>query len=86
MKNLKACGLLDIIFHELDVTYQTSIACLAAFIKTKFNKLDILVRLKAYAYLFANSHLYIKDLYNFIFIFKEYISLIFNHDFVSSAM
>ncbi|GMQ05337.1 hypothetical protein CsSME_00050405 [Camellia sinensis var. sinensis] len=47
MENLKTCGLSDIIFHQLDVTDQTSIASLADFIKTKLNKLDILVRLKS---------------------------------------
>ncbi|KAG5563150.1 hypothetical protein RHGRI_005789 [Rhododendron griersonianum] len=43
VRNLKASGLSDILFHQLDVTNQTSIASLAEFIKTKFKKLDILV-------------------------------------------
>ncbi|KAI7988088.1 Short-chain dehydrogenase/reductase 2b [Camellia lanceoleosa] len=43
VENLKTCGRSDIIFHQLDVTDQTSIASLADFIKTKFNKLDIFV-------------------------------------------
>jgi len=43
VQNLKACGLPNILFHQLDVTNQTSIASLAEFIKTKFKKLDILV-------------------------------------------
>ncbi|KAH7839857.1 hypothetical protein Vadar_009745 [Vaccinium darrowii] len=43
LQNLKACGLPNILFHQLDVTNQTSIASLAEFIKTKFKKLDILV-------------------------------------------
>ncbi|KAF7151786.1 hypothetical protein RHSIM_Rhsim02G0223200 [Rhododendron simsii] len=43
VQNLKACGLSDILFHQLDVTSQTSIASLADFIKTKFKKLDILI-------------------------------------------
>ncbi|THG16720.1 hypothetical protein TEA_021789 [Camellia sinensis var. sinensis] len=42
IENLKACGLSDTIFHQLDVTYQTSIASLAVFIKTKIKKLDIM--------------------------------------------
>ncbi|CAL5442427.1 unnamed protein product [Camellia sinensis] len=42
VENLKTCGLSNIIFHQLGVTDQTSIASLADFIKTKFNKLDIL--------------------------------------------
>ncbi|XP_058202526.1 (+)-neomenthol dehydrogenase-like isoform X3 [Rhododendron vialii] len=43
VQNLKACGQSDILFHQLNVTSQTSIASLAEFIKTKFKKLDILV-------------------------------------------
>ncbi|XP_058202523.1 (+)-neomenthol dehydrogenase-like [Rhododendron vialii] len=43
VQNLKARGQSDILFHQLDVTNQTSIASLAEFIKTKFKKLDILV-------------------------------------------
>ncbi|KAH7840834.1 hypothetical protein Vadar_022299 [Vaccinium darrowii] len=43
VQNLKLCGLSDILFHQLDVTNQISIASLAEFIKTKFKKLDILV-------------------------------------------
>ncbi|KAG5563157.1 hypothetical protein RHGRI_005795 [Rhododendron griersonianum] len=43
VQNLKASGLSDILFHQLDVTNQASVASLAEFIKTKFNKLDILV-------------------------------------------
>lgn len=43
VQNLKASGLPNILFHQLDVTNQTSIASLAEFIKTKFKKLDILV-------------------------------------------
>ena len=33
-------------FHQLDVTHPATIASLADFIKTKFGKLDILVRFK----------------------------------------
>ncbi|GMQ07136.1 hypothetical protein CsSME_00051466 [Camellia sinensis var. sinensis] len=47
VKNLKACGLSDILFHQLDVTDQASIASMADFIKNKFGKLDILVRFNA---------------------------------------
>ncbi|KAF5957026.1 hypothetical protein HYC85_004251 [Camellia sinensis] len=43
VENLKACGLSDIIFHQLDVTDSASIASLADYIKNKFEKLDILV-------------------------------------------
>ncbi|KAG5563164.1 hypothetical protein RHGRI_005800 [Rhododendron griersonianum] len=43
VQNLKTRGQSDILFHQLDVTNQTSIASLAEFIKTKFKKLDILV-------------------------------------------
>lgn len=55
VQNLKARGQSDILFHQLDVTNETSIASLAKFIKTKFKKLDILVVLKLeffYFYLF----------------------------------
>ncbi|KAL7188860.1 hypothetical protein ACSBR1_038672 [Camellia fascicularis] len=43
VKNLKACGLSHILFHQLEVTDQTSIASMADFIKNEFGKLDILV-------------------------------------------
>ncbi|KAI7990010.1 Short-chain dehydrogenase/reductase 2b [Camellia lanceoleosa] len=43
VENLKACELSDILFHQLEVTDQTSIASMADFIKNKFGKLDILV-------------------------------------------
>ncbi|KAH7840690.1 hypothetical protein Vadar_020325 [Vaccinium darrowii] len=43
VQNLKACGQSNILFHQLDVTNQISIASLAEFIKTKFKKLDILI-------------------------------------------
>lgn len=47
VQNLRTSGLSDILFHQLDVTNQASIASLAEFIKTEFKKLDILVILKA---------------------------------------
>lgn len=40
---LHSCGLLDVVFHQLDVTNPESIASLANFIDTRFGKLDILV-------------------------------------------
>uniref|UniRef100_A0A0D9VIT0 UBX domain-containing protein n=1 Tax=Leersia perrieri TaxID=77586 RepID=A0A0D9VIT0_9ORYZ len=40
---LRQLGLSDVLFHELDVTEPSSVACLADFIKHKFGKLDILV-------------------------------------------
>ncbi|KAF5937115.1 hypothetical protein HYC85_024621, partial [Camellia sinensis] len=43
VENLKACGLSGILFHQLEVTDQASIASMADFIKNKFGKLDILV-------------------------------------------
>lgn len=43
VQSLKASGLSNIHFHQLDVTNQNSIASLAEFIKSKFKKLDILV-------------------------------------------
>ncbi|PSS04154.1 Salutaridine reductase [Actinidia chinensis var. chinensis] len=43
LQKLKVSGLSDVSFHQLDVTDQTSVACLADFIETKFKKLDILV-------------------------------------------
>ncbi|KAL7188852.1 hypothetical protein ACSBR1_038665 [Camellia fascicularis] len=43
VENLKACGLSGILFHQLEVTDQASIASMADFIKNKFRKLDILV-------------------------------------------
>ncbi|KAL7167484.1 hypothetical protein ACSBR2_038028 [Camellia fascicularis] len=43
VENLKACGISHILFHQLEVTDQASIASMADFIKNKFGKLDILV-------------------------------------------
>lgn len=43
VKNLKADGLSDVVFHQLDETDPTSIASSAKFIETHFKKLDILV-------------------------------------------
>ncbi|KAI7989685.1 Short-chain dehydrogenase/reductase 2b [Camellia lanceoleosa] len=43
IENLKACGLSDVLFHQLEVTNQASITSMADFIKNKFGKLDILV-------------------------------------------
>ena len=45
-QKLRDSGLSDhVLFHQLDVADTASIACLADFIKTKYGKLDILVRL-----------------------------------------
>lgn len=45
VEKLKECGLSEhVVFHQLDVTHPASIASLADFVKTKFGKLDILVR------------------------------------------
>ena len=44
VEELIACGLSDVLFHQLDVKDPSSIASLAKFIETNFNKLDILVR------------------------------------------
>lgn len=41
--NLKASGLSNVVFHQLDVTNPASIASLADHIKTRFGKLDVLV-------------------------------------------
>ncbi|KAK9145096.1 hypothetical protein Sjap_004999 [Stephania japonica] len=43
VESLKACGLSDVVFHQLDVADPLSVASLADFIKTCFGKLDILV-------------------------------------------
>jgi (+)-neomenthol dehydrogenase len=42
-ERLKALGLPDVLFHQLDITDAPSIARLADFLKTRFGKLDILV-------------------------------------------
>ena len=44
VQKLKALGLSDVVFHQLDVKDHTSMASLAKFIETNFGKLDILVR------------------------------------------
>ena len=43
VNNLKAAGLFDVVFHQLEVTDPASIASLEKFIETHFGKLDILV-------------------------------------------
>lgn len=43
VEKLRAVGLADIIFHQLDITDPSSIATLVDFLKTRFGKLDILV-------------------------------------------
>ena len=46
-EKLKESGLSEyVVFHQLDVADPVSIASLADFIKTKYRKLDILVRFK----------------------------------------
>ncbi|XP_042752684.1 salutaridine reductase [Lactuca sativa] len=40
---LHSCGLSDVVFHQLDVTFPASIASLANFVDTRFGKLNILV-------------------------------------------
>lgn len=42
VEKLKALGLSDIIFHQLEVTDASSIDRLAAFLESRFRKLDIL--------------------------------------------
>ncbi len=49
VENLKASGLSDVVFHQLDVKEQASVATCAKFIETHFGKLDILVSNKATA-------------------------------------
>ncbi|KAD3068924.1 hypothetical protein E3N88_36804 [Mikania micrantha] len=41
---VKALGLSNVIFHQLDTTDPSSIACLAAFVQTQFGKLDMLLQ------------------------------------------
>jgi (+)-neomenthol dehydrogenase len=41
---LREVGLLDVMFHQLDISEPSSAARLADFVKDKFGKLDILVR------------------------------------------
>lgn len=43
IEKLKALGLEDVVFHQLDVKDSTSIARLAKFVESRFQKLDILV-------------------------------------------
>lgn len=44
VEKLKRQPLFDVVFHQLDITDATSIARLANFLKTRFGKLDILVK------------------------------------------
>ena len=46
VKNLKAVGLSDVVFHHLDLKDPASIASLAKFIETHCRKLHILVSYK----------------------------------------
>lgn len=43
VEKLKASGLLDVVFHPLDVKDPASIASLAKFVEINYKKLDILV-------------------------------------------
>ena len=43
-EKLKSSGASDVLFHQLDVADSSSVSKLADFVKTKFGKLDILVR------------------------------------------
>jgi NAD(P)-dependent dehydrogenase (short-subunit alcohol dehydrogenase family) len=43
-RELRGLGLPDVVSHQLDVTEPTSAARLADFVRTKFGKLDVLVR------------------------------------------
>lgn len=45
VEKLRGLGLSIVIFHQLDITDASSIARLADFLKTRFGRLDILVRL-----------------------------------------
>jgi len=42
---LRGLGLPDVVFHQLDITEPASAARLADFVRSKFGKLDVLVRL-----------------------------------------
>jgi (+)-neomenthol dehydrogenase len=42
VEKLKAMGISDVVFHQLDITNAANIAGLADFLKTRFGKLDIL--------------------------------------------
>ena len=44
LQTLKASGLSNLVFHQLDVGDPASITSLADFVKTNFGRLDILVR------------------------------------------
>jgi len=47
IEKLKQFGLSDqVMFHQLDVTHPASITSLVEFVKTRFGRLDILVRTK----------------------------------------
>ncbi|KAF8704018.1 hypothetical protein HU200_031502 [Digitaria exilis] len=42
VEKLREQGISDVIFHQLEVTDASSIACLAEFLKTRFGRVDIL--------------------------------------------
>ena len=49
---LRGLGLPDVVFHQLDITEPASAARLADFVRSKFGRLDVLVRLApCYSYL-----------------------------------
>jgi (+)-neomenthol dehydrogenase len=45
---LRGLGLPDVVFHQLDITEPASAARLADFVRSKFGKLDVLVRLATF--------------------------------------
>ncbi|KAI3741533.1 hypothetical protein L1987_59207 [Smallanthus sonchifolius] len=44
VEKLSVFGLSNVVFHQLDINDQSSIACLVKFVQTHFRKLDILVQ------------------------------------------
>ncbi|KAF5191451.1 Salutaridine reductase [Thalictrum thalictroides] len=54
VESLKASGLSDVVFHQLDIKDSSSVASLANFVHTHFKKLDILVNNAADGGLFMN--------------------------------
>lgn len=53
VEKLKACGLSNIVFHQLDIEDPSSITCLAKFIQKRYGKLDILVSIKGHFTLYT---------------------------------
>ncbi|KAK1420337.1 hypothetical protein QVD17_21851 [Tagetes erecta] len=78
IENLKASGLSNVVFHQLDINDPTSIACLAKFIQTRYGKLDILINNAAELGIIIHDLEQFKDGGGFVQVLDENVHLVTN--------